>query len=137
MTRYLITANVTVDRPHDRAFTEYQAGDKVATVGYYTVEADDPFAAAEMMFQIGNRYGHGLELNGQEWPSDVRSLSVGDVLYVAGGTESETTSVHILAVASMGYTEVPQPSNACQVRLEGTDATSRPEPISYRTTEDQ
>jgi hypothetical protein len=122
MSAYLITANVNVGYGLRRR--AYAPGDPVATVGYYAVEADGFAAAAEAMFHIGNRMAADTE--GQTWPADVRSLSVGDVLYLAEGDEHATTGVKILAVARAGWTEVPQPADHCQVELAGTDATSRP-----------
>jgi hypothetical protein len=119
---YLITANVNVARD-GAGFRGYQPHHPVATVGYFDVSAPDAIHAADIMFAIGNREGRDSE--GREWPSDVRSLSVGDVLYLAQGDEQKTYAVHILAVEPRGWREVPQPPNHCQVALEGTDATSR------------
>lgn len=121
MTGYLITANVNVAPRAAGMCDGYQPAHPVATVGYYDVEADGFTAAAEAMFAIGNRMAADTE--GRTWPSDVRSLSVGDVLYVARNDDS---AVQILACARAGWTEVPQPPDRRQVELAGTDATSRP-----------
>lgn len=118
---YLITANVNVGGGLRRR--AYDPADPVATVGYYDVEADSPQAAAQAAYDIGNRMAADTE--GRTWPADVRSLSVGDLLYVAGADESVT----ILAVARYGFDEVAQPPNRLQVPLGGQDLhTSRPHP---------
>ena len=120
MTAYLITANVNVAPRHAGMADGYQPTHPVATVGYYDVEAEDFAGAANAMFHIGNRMGADTE--GRTWPSDGRSLSVGDVLYVA----DPDSAVQILAVARFGWTEIEQPADRLQVELAGTDATSRP-----------
>lgn len=121
---YLITANVNVAPRMAGMADGYQVGHPVATVGYYDVEAEDFTAAANVMFAIGNR--EAADTEDQTWPADVRSLSVGDVLYVAGADET----VKILAVARFGWTEIAQPADHRQVELAGTDATSRPRPAA-------
>jgi len=119
MPHYLITANINL-APDGAGFRGYQPGHPVATVGWYSVEADGFAAAAHVMFAIGNRMG--TDKDGQRWPDDVRTLSVGDVLYLAEGNETVTTGVRILAVCHLGWTEVPQPSDHCQVPLPGPPA---------------
>jgi len=124
--QYLITANVNV-APRMAGIVEgYQPAHPVATVDYYDVEADSWTAAAEAMFAIGNRVA--CDLHGKEWPSDVRSLSVGDVLYVSRNSDS---AVQIVACASVGWVEIDLPADRLQVDLRGTEATSRPAPLKY------
>jgi voltage-gated potassium channel Kch len=118
--KYLITANVNIAPRAEGMSYGYQPGHPVATVGYYDVEAADWTLAAEAAYAIGNRMGADTE--GQEWPSDVRSLSVGDVLYVSRNSDS---AYKILAVARAGWTEIEQPKDHLQVELAGTEATSR------------
>jgi hypothetical protein len=118
--QYLITANVNVAPRMAGMRDGYQPGHPVATVGYYDVEATDFTAAAAQMFHIGNRMAADLE--GRTWPADVRSLSVGDVLYVSRNSDS---AVQVLAVARAGWDEIAQPADRRQVELAGTDATSR------------
>ena len=128
MGTYLVTANVNVTTDAlDRQvgwIDGYQEGHQVATVGYFTIAAETAEQAAERMYDIGN--GHAFDDYGQTWPFDVRSMCIGDVLYLAEGDEHETRSVDILAVDRAGFRPVPQPTNRCQVLLGGTVATSRP-----------
>ena len=117
--RYLVTANVNVAPRMAGMVDGYQPRHPVATVGWYDVWATSFDAAANAMWAIGNR--ERADLDGQTWPSDVRSLSVGDVLYIA----DPVSAVRILAVARLGWREVPQPPDRLQVELAGTEATSR------------
>lgn len=125
--KYLVTANVNVAARGLGMAEGYKPGHPVATVGYYDVQADDHEAAANIVWVIGNRMA--ADDNGQNWPSDVRSMSVGDVLYVA----DEDSKVMIFAVSRFGWTEVEQPTNRCQVELGGQEEhTSRPVPAVNR-----
>ena len=62
---------------------------------------------------------------GARWPSDVRSVSVGDVLCVHTPDGDE-----YVAVAGYGYDAIPVPDAAHIVPLAGTAATSRKEGMS-------
>ncbi|MFD4247295.1 hypothetical protein ACFWP3_37765 [Streptomyces sp. NPDC058525] len=73
--------------------------------------------AAEAAFEVGNR--QGPDDNGQSWPADVRSISVGDVIKVTG---PDHWIIH-LSVDSTGFSTVPEPTNL--TGLVGTRATSR------------
>jgi len=84
---------------------------------WYVSTALGERAAAEMMFVVGNREGD--DDCGQSWPSDIRSLSVGDLVEIRGGGQ-----VAYLAVAHVGYDDVPEPTNT-RVPIEGSYATSR------------
>lgn len=107
MSRYLVTANVNIDAC---ACREYIPGDHVATVGYFDIDADTPAAAAEVMFEIGNVPGQ-IDADGRTWSPGHRSLSKGDVLYVAGEASGDVT---VVACAGVGWTTIDLPSNACQ-----------------------
>lgn len=60
--------------------------------------------AAEAAFEVGNH--QGADDNGQTWPDNLRSVSVGDVIKITG-TNSRT--VH-LRVDSYGFSPVPEPT---------------------------
>jgi hypothetical protein len=115
---YTVTAYVNVAEDHH--FCELQAGQPVAEVGRFAVEADTPQRAADVMWPIGNKMKPDDSEARLFWPRDVRSLSVGDLLKVVdpGGDE------HFLAVAPTGWTDLPEPANPV-VELAGTRATSR------------
>src|SRR5262245_23552074 len=105
MKHYLVTANINVADPRREIpmLYGYQPHHPVATVGYWDIEADSAVGAAEQLFAIGNRQLDGsLDGEPKSWPSDVRSLSVGDVLYLADGDQHTTYAVHILACAPRG-----------------------------------
>jgi hypothetical protein len=127
MSSYLVTANVNVTTDavgrSIGLIDGYQDGHQVATVGYFDITADTVQQAADRMYDIGN--GYATDDKNQGWPYDVRSLCVGDVLYLAEGDEQVTESVTILAVIGAGFRPVPQPANHCQVALAGSIATSR------------
>jgi len=120
--RYLVTALVNAE-PGMRGMRDgYEPSHKLATVGYFDIETphDDFNEAAEAMFAIGNR--EGTDLNGQEWPSDVRSLSVGDLLFVSRNSDSVYA---VLSVESSGWQARKLPADSRYVPLAGTEATSR------------
>jgi hypothetical protein len=122
--RYLVTANVKITSQ----FEPYKPGDKIATVGYFYVEAESFGAAADAMWVVGNK--EGADADGERYPADVRSLSVGDVLFIADdggmpGSGKDQADVQILAVARWGWTEIGLPRDGQFVPLAGTDATSR------------
>ena len=109
----------------DHSFTGYKPADPMAEV---TQPDGTPFpltftapttveAAADAAFAVGNRVGR--DDNGTTWPSDVRSVSVGDVVAVSA---PDATVTH-LSVDSLGFTVVDPPTNL--VPIEGTRATSR------------
>lgn len=88
----------------------------------FPVEADVEANAAEYMFSIGNRMRPALD--GQEWPADVRSVSVGDVI----ATSDPFGTVRYWTVGGCGMSLLPGLPNNPLVALGGTDATSRPAP---------
>lgn len=119
---YQVTAYVNVwerDRESLRGrFERLAPTDPIAEVGTYSIKGVSPLHAAEGMFTVGNRMG--CDIHGAQWPSDVRSLSVGDLIRVVDADRAVT----ILACASMGWDEIPEPANPI-VPLPGTNATSR------------
>jgi hypothetical protein len=115
---YLVTANVNAE-PNGAGFRGYQPGHKIATVGWFDVEAGSFEAAAGVMWEIGNR--EATDTEGQAWPADVRSLSVGDLLFVASNEVIDGRSDYrVLAVAGFGWTEVPLPADHLFVPLAAT-----------------
>src|SRR4030095_11987452 len=66
-------------------FFGYEPGDlliegPVLTVAVDTAPSEIEVVTAEAAFVIGNRMAAGL--NGPQWPSNVRSMSVGDVVII-------------------------------------------------------
>lgn len=92
--------------------------DPIAKVGTFQVDADTPEDAAHRMWPVGNKIN--ADDAGTDYPRDVRSLSVGDLLSVSIPGEQQT----FLAVTSDGWRDIPEPTNPI-VPLEGTWATSR------------
>jgi hypothetical protein len=117
MISYTVTVFVNVDE--DFHFEELKPTDTIAQVAEFTIEAPDPMAAAGKIWTVGNKMGP--DDAGNLYPPDVRSLSVGDLIAVNNWAGREVT---FLAVASFGWTEIPEPTNPI-VPLEGTIATSR------------
>lgn len=120
--QFTVTAYVNVSPDN---FFGLKPRDCVAMVGRYVIKADSPNqAAGGMFFTVGNRTG--CDIHGQEWPSDVRSLSVGDLLKVETPVcnDHPRGAVTFLAVAAVGWTELPEPTQT-KVPIEGTSATSR------------
>jgi hypothetical protein len=118
---FKVTAYVNVG---DGNFFGLQPSHPIAEVGSFAVKAIDPMHAAEGMFVIGNRMG--CDLRGETWPSDVRSVSVGDLLKVVTPTcfEHPRGKITFYTCASVGWQEIPEPTNPI-VPLAGTKATSR------------
>lgn len=118
MTTYDVWAYVSLD--FRNTSLGYQPKAPIATVGRYRVEADDPNAAAEKMFAVGNRMEQDAE--GRSWPSTVRSLSVGDLLAIEDGTQRRKVTT-FLAVERFGWKDVVEPTNPIQP-LAGSEASS-------------
>lgn len=99
----------------------YQGGDPMGTATDLTlvVEGETWQHAAERAWVIANR--EGADALGHTWPTDVRSMSMGDVAQLTPAGANPVT--RWAAVAVMGFTPVGQPTNV--VPLEGTTATSR------------
>ncbi|WP_372412223.1 hypothetical protein [Streptomyces luteireticuli] len=72
---------------------------------------------SEAAFAVGNR--QDADGNGQTWPADICSVSVGDVVKVNGPDHW----IVYLNVDSVGFSAVPEPTTL--VNLTGTCATSR------------
>ncbi|MFF8618819.1 hypothetical protein [Streptomyces sp. NPDC015350] len=60
--------------------------------------------AADAAFEVGN--DQGADDNGQTWPGNIRSVSVGDVIKITGPAAQ---TVH-LRVDSYGFSPVPEPT---------------------------
>lgn len=120
MTRYRVTIYVNVGEDN---FFGYTARAPLAKVDTFVVESSDPYAAAEAAYSVGNKEA-GPDADGKEYPRDVRSVSVGDLLAIHP-SESGDEGKFFLAVASAGFTAVLEPANTL-VALAGSTATSRP-----------
>ncbi|MEU9134044.1 hypothetical protein AB0D08_39250 [Kitasatospora sp. NPDC048540] len=84
-----------------------------------TVTAPDALSAAERAFDVGNH--QDTDDIGVAWPSDLRSVSVGDVMLVTSPSDHR----FCLAVASRGFIHVDPPRRESIVALVGSSATSR------------
>ena len=81
MKKYTIQVLLNVAERPGVMLDGWQQGDEIATYDHdLLVIAGDPYAAAEKVFAIGNRQGE--DMTGRIWASDIRSLSVGDVLLI-------------------------------------------------------
>ena len=84
-------------------FQPYTEGDALAydarTV--LQVEADSMVGALNRIFAIGNRQGR--DAFGREWSSDIRSISVGDVIHIATINELRITNHAAYAVEPVGF----------------------------------
>ena len=119
MPNYRVTAYVNVGEDN---FFGYTPRAPLAEVDTFTIEAADVHFAANAMWAVGNKEA-GPDAAGKEYPHDVRSLSVGDLLAIHPTDTDE--GKYFLAVASVGFTDVPEPTNPI-VALAGSSATSRP-----------
>lgn len=121
---FTVTAYVNVA---EHSFFGWKPTHPIAKVDTFRVKATDPLHALDSYFgglwAIGNRMA--CDLGGKEWPSDVRSLSVGDVakVYTPPCHEHPKGKVAWHATASVGWTEITEPAHI--VPIEGTSATSR------------
>lgn len=94
MTTYLVTPLINIGASNFTGFTpEHPLSYDPRLM--LTVEADDVEAAGSAAFKVGNRMA--ADANGREWPSDVRSLSVGDVLVIED---------RVLAIEPVGFADV-------------------------------
>lgn len=105
MTHYSITPYMNESEYH---FGGYLPGHTVQEVMAFDVLATSPLRAAEQMWTIGNRMG--ADVHGAEWPTNVRSLSVGDVLKVFEHDYTKPHGPTWYAVASFGWDEIAEPT---------------------------
>lgn len=122
MSEYQVTAYVNVDPDN---FFGWKPRHAIAKVDVFVIKASTPSQVREEMFSIGNRMG--CDIHGKTWPSDVRSLSVGDLIEVRSPQGRTPSTVEYLSCDSVGWTDIPEPTNPI-VALAGTAATSRPAP---------
>ncbi|WP_440581453.1 hypothetical protein [Streptomyces sp. PT19] len=92
-------------------------GSPLRLVFHASSRITDHNAAADAAYEVGNR--QSADDNGQTWPCDIRSVSVGDVIKVTG---PDHWIIH-LSVDRTGFSAVPEPTTL--VGLPGTCATSR------------
>ncbi|MFF1680731.1 hypothetical protein ACFVYG_32425 [Streptomyces sp. NPDC058256] len=123
---YTATAHLNTDshgtRPYQPGHTLTQVtradGSPLRLVFHASARITDHEAAADAAFTVGNY--QGPDDNGQSWPADVRTVSVGDIVKVTG---PDHWIIH-LSVDSCGFSAVPEPTTL--VNLTGTRATHRP-----------
>ncbi|MEV7929658.1 hypothetical protein [Kitasatospora sp. NPDC088779] len=84
-----------------------------------TVTAQGLLPAAERAFEIGNR--QGVDDKGVEWPRDLRSVAVGDVLHITCPFGRR----HHLAVSPRAFIHIDPPPRESLVALVGSSATFR------------
>ncbi|MFF8595272.1 hypothetical protein ACF061_28305 [Streptomyces sp. NPDC015220] len=119
-TVYVNTARHSFDgyQPHHPlAAATRPDGSPLRLVFRASVRIHDHEAATDAAFVVGNR--QGPDANGQTWPADIRSVSVGDVIKVTG---PDHWIVH-LRVDPSGFSAVPEPTHLTD--LAGSRATSR------------
>ena len=109
-------------------FLAYRSGDELARVTgptgaplLLTLCARTSNDVPQQVFDVGNHAG--ADVNGVTWPSDVRAVSVGDVIHITS-PDAPTDTGRWLAVASRGFTRITPPGNVRPI--DGSDATSRP-----------
>lgn len=101
---YTITALINTSEDN---FFGYTPEDTLTTAPnlHFEVEATSWEGAAEEAFTIGNRMAR--DVNGRCWPSDVRSLSVGDVVKVM--PTGAHPIIRYAACKSVGWVQVEEP----------------------------
>ena len=122
MKKYTIQVLLNVAERPGVMLDGWQQGDEIATYDHdLLVIAGDPYAAAEKVFAIGNRQGE--DMTGRIWASDIRSLSVGDVLLITDAEHGETKA---LSVEGLGWEQIEDYTVLGPfVNIRGTSATSR------------
>lgn len=99
-------------------FSRLLADDALMTGPVLAIDAADPTDALYGAYAVGNRME--ADAHGRSWPSQVRSLSVGDVLVVEGAA---------FVVAPVGFT----PIDAKQVSRACREGVRRPELLDLDT----
>lgn len=114
--RYVVQVYMNTRDDGENFLHGYTPGDPMATADdlRLVVEAESMMHACEAVFTVGNRMDADAE--GRTWPSDVRSVSVGDVVTFPDGPSFHCKSVGWAESSFRGMRVVP---------LAGTRATSR------------
>jgi hypothetical protein len=82
-------------------FFAYDKDDRLVPGPILVVDADSLEGAAEKAFAVGNR--QGVDAEGNSWPSNVRSISSGDVVTI---TADDTPSALSYACGSFGWRSI-------------------------------
>lgn len=98
-------------------FLSLEPTDAITEAAMFRFAAVAPEHAAEQAFVLGNKETGGTDLDDRTYPLTCRSVSVGDLLKIV---DPSTRRMTFLAVASVGFTEIPEPVNHI-VSLEVTD----------------
>lgn len=101
MTRFVASVALNLDS----RFGPFEPGHRVYPLGRFVVEAPSLAAAFEKVYSIGNRMEDDAE--GRSWSSDVRSLSVGDVVGISTTDVVGEAEWSLKAVASFGFQPIP------------------------------
>ncbi|MER5615941.1 hypothetical protein [Streptomyces sp. NPDC002215] len=126
----MFTATVFMNTARRHSFDDYQPGHPLAEATrpdgsplrlvFHTsdrITDHEAAAAADAAFAVGNR--QRPDDNGQTWPTDIRFVSVGDVIKVTGPDHW----IVYLSVDHLSFSAVPEPTNL--TGLAGTRATNR------------
>src|SRR5664279_3584428 len=107
-------------------FLAYTPGDELAGVTgptgaplLLTLSAQTPNDVPQQVYDVGNHAG--ADVNGVTWPSDVRAVSVGDVIHITS-PDIPTDPGRWLAVASRGFTRITPPGNVRGLSSNGTES---------------
>ncbi len=87
----------------DGRFFAYEPSDLLRVGPTLTIDAPDVQTGLGKAYEIGNRMG--ADETGLTWPSDVRSLSVADVLVVSDGLKDHTdpSDIQAFTVDHVGF----------------------------------
>jgi hypothetical protein len=98
----------------------------------FAIDAESTAMVLDEMWTLGNRARDDRQ--GRCWPTDVRSLSTGDVLIVYP-PDHPRVAPQAFAVAPVGFARIPAPPPSAWLALEGSNATSSPAPQANVSTE--
>jgi hypothetical protein len=114
------------------SFDGYQPEHQLATDAdlVFCLKGHDSTQAANELWVVGNRMG--CDLDGKTWPTDVRSLSKGDVIKLTvPGMPMDSPEYRgvLLTIDRVGFTAIAGLIDTAIVPLAGQDrVTSRPTP---------
>ena len=128
---YRVIAAVNTAPGH---YDGYQPGDPLACVTaraggnpiVFAIDAESTATVLEEMWVLGNRVRDDRQ--GRCWPSDVRSLSTGDVPDRLSARPPPSACGGVRGRAVLASTPSAAPTRSSLVALEGSNATSRPAP---------
>jgi hypothetical protein len=101
LTSYTVAAYISVGPD---AMFKFDPTGPIALVDEFAVDSTDPHNAAEAVWAVGNKMNP--DSDGKDYPRDVRSLCVGDLLIV-----KSADTVSFMVVSSCGFEEIAEPAN--------------------------